>query len=52
LDWAGVRNLRQFAQRNESWPLRAWAGIVLEAVVDGHLPILHVVGEGAPAIKA
>lgn len=35
--WAGERSLDEFAERNPQWPARAWAGIVLEAVVGGRL---------------
>lgn len=34
---AGERNLKTFGERNRGWPLRAWAGLVLEALVDGRL---------------
>jgi hypothetical protein len=30
LSWAGEADLKQFAQNNPDWPLRAWAGLVLE----------------------
>jgi len=30
LEWAGEETLSDFARRNPLWPLRAWAGLVLE----------------------
>ncbi|MGE5619063.1 MAG: hypothetical protein ACM3US_07370 [Sphingomonadaceae bacterium] len=37
LAWAGERNLREFSARNPSWSMRAWAGLVLEALDEGRL---------------
>lgn len=35
--WSGERTLTEFADRNPDWPLRARAGLVLEAIESGHL---------------
>lgn len=35
--WSGERTLTEFSERNPTWPARAWAGIVLEAVGSGRL---------------
>jgi len=35
--WWGGTSLRDFQQQNPDWPLRAWLGLVLEALADGTL---------------
>lgn len=37
LAWAGEKTLSDFAKNNPRWPLRAWVGIVLEAIDGGRL---------------
>ena len=35
LEWAQEKSLVSFAKNNPSWPLRSWAGLVLEAHLEG-----------------
>lgn len=37
-EWWGGSSLRDFQQQNPDWPLRAWVGLVLEAIEQGQLP--------------
>ena len=32
LSWSGMRNCEEFARLNPTWPLRAWAGSLLESL--------------------
>lgn len=36
--WWGGSSLRAFQEQNPDWPLRAWVGLVLEAIEQGQLP--------------
>lgn len=36
-EWWGGTSLRDFQQQNPDWPLRAWFGLVVEALADGTL---------------
>lgn len=36
-EWWGGTSLRSFQTENPDWPLRAWVGLVLEAIEQGHL---------------